>query len=82
MEGLSSFDQAAAVTLSPSDVRHVLVLKNLERGLLFKDVVQRKIYFVKWTDIQQFSISGGDVDKRPTSCLVLGIRCPFIPGSP
>jgi hypothetical protein len=55
--------------------RLVSVLRNLDKGILYKDEEDQKIHFARWEDVVSFTKDKSDLTKTPTTCKWLNLWC-------
>jgi hypothetical protein len=59
------------------DDRRFVVWRNLDKGILGKNLANDRIEFYKWADIKLFSAAAPSPDSRTPSCRYLGFLCNF-----
>jgi len=78
---LKSVDPIFAIDMAKKPTKHVVVIRNIDRGVIYHDPIQHRIAFIKWADIVSFSRVTA-LDERPNSCVWFGLNCQPVPGLP
>jgi hypothetical protein len=81
-EALTSTGPVFSIEIAKDPIKHIIVIRNIDRGIIYRDPIVNKIAFVKWTDILSFSRVAVRIDERSYSCVWFGLNCPFVPGPP
>jgi hypothetical protein len=71
-----------SLTVSTDAPKIIIVLRNIDRGVIFREPASNTIAFVKWSDIRSLSRIGVHVDQRPVSCQTLSWHCTMFFGAP
>jgi hypothetical protein len=72
---LKGISDVYAIRTKQGELLHRVLLRNLDRGLLVRNVVENRIEFIKWDDVLKVSKISGPLSTEPLSCRWFGIKC-------
>jgi hypothetical protein len=74
-DALRRVNDVYAIQTKQGELLHRVLLRNLDKGLLVRNVVENKIEFMKWDDVVRVSKIGERQSYESLSCLWFKIRC-------
>jgi hypothetical protein len=79
---LGKVDDPYTMEMKNGQKMNRIILRNFDRGILVRDVVQNRTEFVKWDEITRVSRFTPPARKVPESCLWFRINCSDLPPAP
>jgi hypothetical protein len=74
-DDLIGLGEAYHLEVKDTSPRDVLVLRNMDKGLLYEDKQDQMIHFVHWDDVLSFTKDKTDMTKKPMACKWLNLWC-------
>ena len=75
VKDISSTTATHELLLKDSKLRNIIIIRNINRGLIYKNLQDNRIEFVEWSNVLQISGNTIFVDRRSYSCIYLSINC-------
>jgi hypothetical protein len=67
-----------SIQLKHGDPLHRLILRNVEKGLLVRDIVKNEVEFIRWDEVSRVGKITPDHASKPIVCKLFGWRCDFV----